>query len=397
MRSSRAGFARPARSVPRSRFKAPMAFSILSDASALIPCGILLCTSFHDRSDFLSQDDPLNIAWNRYGEYDERNIVVHAERSGCRIHDAKIAVEHIEVRQLIELLCGFVLERIGGINPVHFVLGHQNDLGFDFSRAERSRRIRREERIAGSGREDDDAPLLEMADRAAADIRLRDLLHGDRGLDTGRHIDGFKRILQSQRIHHCSQHAHVIRCRAVDSFGGACDTAPDIPSSDYDSHFDAKLHDFLDLLRDGRNDLCLDAIASLPRQRFTADLQDDPFVDGILQRQYPHVIPRFAFLQPCPRTKQEAGRTPRPACCVRLIKAFRADTERLETTYSLACAMTSSTKLSTFFSRPSPSSKRAKRRMEMFSPIVLIFSFSSVVIVLSGSLMKACSMRQNSS
>lgn len=51
-------------------------------------------------------------------------------------------------------------------------------------------------------------------------------------------------------------------------------------------------------------------------------------------------------------------------------------------------AATSSAKLSWRFSRPSPISKRTKRRMEIFSPILAVFSVTSWPMVTSGSLTK---------
>src|SRR5436190_461203 len=68
---------------------------------------------------------------------------------------------------------------------VHAVdLGALDDhVGADLHRAERRRGVRGEVRVAGAGREDHDAPLLEVTHGAAPDVRLAQLHHADRALD----------------------------------------------------------------------------------------------------------------------------------------------------------------------------------------------------------------------
>src|SRR5436190_475946 len=70
--------------------------------------------------------------------------------------------------------------RVAVENTLDAVLRHQDRLRADLQRPQRSRRVGREERVAGAGREDDHASLLEMAYRTAADVWLRNLLHRDR-------------------------------------------------------------------------------------------------------------------------------------------------------------------------------------------------------------------------
>ena len=66
----------------------------------------------------------------------------------------------------------------------------------DLDGAQRGRRVGREERVAGARREDHDAPLLEVAHRAAADVRLGDL--GDRDRRLHARVDALllQRVLQ---------------------------------------------------------------------------------------------------------------------------------------------------------------------------------------------------------
>ena len=59
------------------------------------------------------------------------------------------------------------------------VLRHQDPFGSDLERSQRCCRVRREERVPGAGGEDHDATLLQVADRAATDVRLGDLGNRD--------------------------------------------------------------------------------------------------------------------------------------------------------------------------------------------------------------------------
>jgi hypothetical protein len=54
-----------------------------------------------------------------------------------------------------------------------------HDLGADLHGAQRRGRVGREERVARARREDHQAALLEVADGAAADVRLGEALHLD--------------------------------------------------------------------------------------------------------------------------------------------------------------------------------------------------------------------------
>ena len=72
-----------------------------------------------------------------------------------------------------------------------------------------------------------------MANRAAADERLGHLVHFNRGLHPGVDPGFFQRILQSQRIDHRGQHAHVISGDAVHLLGLLGDAAKKIAAADH--------------------------------------------------------------------------------------------------------------------------------------------------------------------
>ena len=79
---------------------------------------------------------------------------------------------------------GGVEHRVGGVDAVD--LGALEDhVRPHLHRAQRGGGVGREVGIAGAGGEDDDAPLFEVADGAAADERLGDRAHLDRAWRRG--------------------------------------------------------------------------------------------------------------------------------------------------------------------------------------------------------------------
>ena len=88
--------------------------------------------------------------------------------------------------------------RIGVINSVH-AGGFQNYVGFYFHRAQRGGRVRRKIRIACAGGENYYAAFFQMARGAAANKRLRHLMHSDRAENSRVAAHLFKGRLQRLR------------------------------------------------------------------------------------------------------------------------------------------------------------------------------------------------------
>ena len=125
----------------------------------------------------------------------------------------------------------------------------ENRFGIHFDRAQRGGRVGRKVRISGSGGENHDAALFEMADRAAPDVRLGDLVHRDRGLHARGDAHALERVLQRERVDHGREHAHVIGGRAVHAGLFVNLAAPDVSAADDDRDRDARAADLGDLLR----------------------------------------------------------------------------------------------------------------------------------------------------
>src|SRR5207237_3850561 len=113
--------------------------------------------------------------------------------------------------------------------------------------------IGREERLAETGAEDDDAALLHVPDRAPRDVRLGDLSHRDRGLHP--RLDAFllQEVLQPQAVDDRAEHAHVVRTRAVDTALREQCAAKHVAATDDDCDLHATAYDVGDLTGDARD------------------------------------------------------------------------------------------------------------------------------------------------
>ena len=94
-------------------------------------------------------------------------------------------------------------------------------------------------RVAGSRREEDHAPFLQVPHRAPSDVRLGQLLHLDGALHAGEDPELLQRVLKRQRVDHRGQHAHVVGAGAVHAFGRGGDPAEDVAAADHHAHFHA--------------------------------------------------------------------------------------------------------------------------------------------------------------
>ena len=100
--------------------------------------------------------------------------------------------------------------------------------------------VGREIGIAGAAGEDHDAAFFQMADGAAANEGLGDLIHLNRGLHARVDPLLLERVLQRQRVDHRGQHAHVIGGDAVHVLGLLGDAAKEIAAADDDRDLHAQ-------------------------------------------------------------------------------------------------------------------------------------------------------------
>ena len=183
------------------------------------------------------------------------------------------------MRDLGDELGDRVDRRVGGVDALDAVLGHQHDLGVQLGRPQRGGGVGREERVAGAGGEDHDPALLEVAHRAAADVRLGDLGDRDRRLHPGRDVLLLERVLERQRVEHRREHPHVVAGRAVHAPCAAAQSAVDVAAADDDRDLDAAPVDGGDLAGDRLHARGIGAVLELAHQRLARELQQHALVD----------------------------------------------------------------------------------------------------------------------
>ena len=140
-----------------------------------------------------------------------------------------------------------ILHRVGIVDAVD-LRGLHDAIDVQLAGAQGRRRIGREIGIARAGRQNDDAPLLQMADRSAANVGLGHFLHIDGALHAGEDAVALEGVLQSERIHHRGQHADVIGLGAIHALGRSGQAAEDVAPADNHSQLHAIVNDLGDLL-----------------------------------------------------------------------------------------------------------------------------------------------------
>ena len=124
--------------------------------------------------------------------------------------------------------------RVAVVDAPHAVLRHQDRLGLDLERAQRGGRVGREVRVAGAAGEDHDAALLEVPDRAAADVRLGHLADVERREHARVGAVPLERLLHRERVEDRREHAHVVAGRPVHAGGRRLHAAVDVPAADHE-------------------------------------------------------------------------------------------------------------------------------------------------------------------
>ena len=246
---------------------------------------------------------PINI------EYDDGNLVVHAEARRRRVHDSETTIQNLHICDAAELLCRRIPARVRIVDAIDAFLRHKDDVRLDLGGAKRRGRVGREVRISRACRQDHDTSLFQVTHSLAANVRLGDLTHLDGTLHARIDIDVLQRALQGERVHDRREHSHVVRLCPIHALVASRKAAPDIAAADDDGDVDAVLAHLLDLGRNGVDGRQVDAEALISCERFTAEFQNDALVAGSIQNERPPC--RSIFLSRCFSSLfDEAGNNP---------------------------------------------------------------------------------------
>ena len=102
--------------------------------------------------------------------------------------------------------------------------------------------------------EDHDAVLLHVANRAARNVSLSNLRHGDSGLNAGVNTLLLQEVLQSQGVHHGAEHTHVVCTGAVHTRLREFSAAEEVAATNHDGGLNFA-NGCGDLLSDAAHDL----------------------------------------------------------------------------------------------------------------------------------------------
>lgn len=142
------------------------------------------------------------------------------------------------------------------------------------------RRIRRKERIAGTGSEDHDAALFQILQRTSANVRFGNLRKRQSALHAGFNAGIAQRVLQGHGVHDRGKHTHVVARGAIHAGGAESHTAEDVAAAHNDAQFDAEIKHALDFLNDARKRCTIDTELIRPHQGFAGKLQKNALVLG---------------------------------------------------------------------------------------------------------------------
>ena len=168
------------------------------------------------------------------------------------------------------------LARVGTVDTLHPVLGHEDRLGVDLERPEGGGGVGGEERVARTRSEDHDPTVLEVAHRLAADVGLGHLGDRDRGLHPGDRAGLLEGILKGQGVENRGQHPHVVARGPVHAGGGAGEAAVNVAAAHDDGHLHPAIGHQLDLLRDGADPVWIRAVLEVAHEGLTRQLEKDP-------------------------------------------------------------------------------------------------------------------------
>ena len=147
-------------------------------------------------------------------EYEDGHVVFHAESNGSGVHDLEAAGNDFFVADVIEAGCRRILDRVCGVDAIDLG-GLHDDVAFAFDRAESGAAVRREERVACTGREDDHGASGEELESLAAVEEFADRFHADSGHHDGVDALLVESVLHGKAVHHGAEHAHGIALGAV--------------------------------------------------------------------------------------------------------------------------------------------------------------------------------------
>src|SRR5271157_2045908 len=227
-------------------------------------------------ADRIAHDRALDVALFLEVEYQNRQVVLHAHADRGHVHDLElIAHDLLEAQVRIEHRVR-VLFRVGRVDAVH-ASGLEQDLDAELLAPQRGGCVGRHERASRAAGQDDDPAAAQVRQRPPADERLGDLLHADGGHEPGLAAHALKRVLKSQAVDHRGRHAHVVGGGLLDDVGAPAQlgAAEDVAATDDDGELDPARRHSGSLPGDPADLLDTDTPLAGPAEALAGELEQD--------------------------------------------------------------------------------------------------------------------------
>src|SRR6185312_8151306 len=138
-----------------------------------------------------------------------------------------------------------------------------------------------EKGVAGPGGEDHHTPLLQVADGAAADVVLANLVDADGGHHPRVEAEALQRVLHRDRIHDRGQHAHVVGGHTIHPGARETRAAEDVAAADHYRHLHAETDDLLQLPGDTLEHRRVDPVVGGAHEGLSRELHENAGVASL--------------------------------------------------------------------------------------------------------------------
>ena len=209
-------------------------------------------------------------------EHKDRHVVFHAESNGCGVHDLEAAGDDFLVGDVVEARCRRILDRVCSVDAIDLG-GLHDDVAFAFDSTESGAAVRREKRVACTGREDDHGASGEELESLATVEEFTDRFHADSGHHDGVDALLVESVLHGKAVHHSAEHAHSIALGTVHATSRSRNATDEVAAANHESDLHTLLDDGCNFGGHVRKNLIIDTVALFACEGFATELEKNAF------------------------------------------------------------------------------------------------------------------------
>ena len=209
-------------------------------------------------------------------ENEDGHVIFHTKRNSCSIHDLEAAGDDFLVADVIETGGSRVLDRVCSVDAIDLG-GLHDDVAFAFNGAESGAAVRRKERIAGTGGEDDHGTRRQKLESLASVEEYADRFHADSGHHHGIDTLLVESVLHGKAVHHGAEHTHSIALGAVHAASRSRNAANEVAAANHERNLHALLDDRRNFACHVGEDNIIDTVALFACKGFATKLEKNTF------------------------------------------------------------------------------------------------------------------------